>query len=499
VRAPGWADLYAWQVDRKTGPPLFRQIYLQMRSAIVSRTLAAGTQLPSTRGLASRLRVARTSVISAYEQLLAEGYVVGHARSGTFISSDLPAPIERPSAPGFRPTAKTPPLSARAKALERVFAFREESDPAPFNMGRTRVDARSVAAWRRLTHQAVRSLGPVHCGYSDPRGLPELRQTIGEYLQAARAVRCDPEQIIVTSGARAAIDLAIRVLLDRGAEVWLEAPCYPVTYDALVTAEVAVRPVPVDASGIDVGAGVRRAPRARAAFVTASHQFPLGVALTMPRRLALLAWARETGAWIIEDDYASEFRYAGRPLASLQGLDDAERTIYVGTLNKALFPGLRIGYMVVPPSLVRTFVRARSLIDRQPSSLDQTVVAEFMRQGFFAAHIRRTRLQYRDQRDVLVAELARRAGDHLTVDAPDQGMHLIAYLRPPLSDVAIAQAAVERGIVVRAIRPMYKNAPPRSGLMLGFSGFSREAIVPAAGRLAGLIKRVEDGRSFRPR
>ena len=193
----------------------------------------------------------------------------------------------------------------------------------------------------------------------------------------------------------------------------------------------------------------------------------------MPRRLALLTWARETGSWIIEDDYASEFRYSGRPLASLQGLDDAGRTIYIGTLDRALFPGLRIGYLVVPQSLLRAFVSARYLIDRQPSSLNQTVVAEFMRQGYFAAHIRRTRLQYRDQRDGLVAELTRRAGDNLTIDVPDQGMHLLAYLRHRLSDVEIEQAASQCGVIVRAIRPMYKKARARSGLMLGFRAGSR--------------------------
>src|SRR6185503_15785803 len=251
-------------------------------------------------------------------------------------------------------------------------------------------------------------------------------------------------------------------------------------------------PIPVDAHGLHVGVGVRTAPRARAVFVTSSHQFPLGVALTMPRRLELLAWARETGAWIIEDDYASEFRYSGRPLASLQGLDDAGRTIYIGTLNKALFPGLRIGYLVVPQSLLRAFVSARYLIDRQPSSLNQTVVAEFMRQGYFAAHIRRMRLQYRNQRYGLVAELTRRAGDNLTIDVPDQGLHVLAYLRHRLSDVEIEQAASRCGVIVRAIHPMYKKARARSGLMLGFSGFPLEAIVPATARLAKVINEAAD-------
>ena len=488
MRSAGWADLYAWQVDRASAIPLFRQVYLEIRSAIVSRTLAPGLRLPSTRDLASRLRIARASVVSAYEQLLAEGYVVGRTRSGTFISSDLPAPIERrASTRVVAARGSVPAVSARFQAFERVRVFPAESDAAPFNMGRTRVDAGSVEAWRKLSNHTIRTLSAVHLGYSDPQGLPQLRETICEYLRAARAVQCEPDQIIVTTGTQSAIDLAIRVLLDRDAEVWVEDPCYPVTYQALETAGVRIHPIPVDAHGMDVAAGIRSAAKARAAFVTASHQFPLGVALTMPRRLELLAWARDVGAWIVEDDYASEFRYSGRPLASLQGLDDAERTIYVGTMNKALFPGLRLGYMVAPRSLLRAFRSARYLIDRQPSSLEQTVLAEFMRQGYFASHLRRTRLLYRSQRDALVAELGRRASDHVRIEVPDQGMHLIAYLRGARVDTAIETAARERGIAVRAVRPMYRKAPPRSGLMLGFSGFSCDAIVRAASRLAEII------------
>jgi GntR family transcriptional regulator/MocR family aminotransferase len=231
------------------------------------------------------------------------------------------------------------------------------------------------------------------------------------------------------------------------------------------------------------------APRARAAFVTPSHQFPTGVALSMARRLELLAWARQSGAFIVEDDYTSEFRYSGPPLASLQGLDTTEQVIYVGTLNKALFPGLRIGYAVVPHALLQAFVGARYLIDRQPATLQQAVVSEFMQQGHFAAHIRRMRQQYREQRDALAETLMRRAADRLDVAVPDQGMHLIAYLRDGSSDTAVEASARRAGIVVRAISRFYRKAQPRAGLMLGFSGFPRQAIVPAAARLAALVAR----------
>jgi GntR family transcriptional regulator / MocR family aminotransferase len=255
----------------------------------------------------------------------------------------------------------------------------------------------------------------------------------------------------------------------------------------LLLANARPRPVPVDAHGLVVAAGRRAAPKARAAFVTPSHQFPTGVALSMARRLELLAWARASGAFIVEDDYTSEFRYSGPPLASLQGLDEDERVIYVGTLNKALFPGLRLGYAVVPQALLPAFVTARYLMDRQPPTLHQAVVAEFMQQGHFAAHIRRMRQMYREQRDALAATLTRRAAGRLHVDVPDQGMHLVAYLEDGTSDTETEAAAQRAGIVVRAISRFYRAAPPRPGLMLGFSGFPRQLILPAAARLAALV------------
>ena len=272
-------------------------------------------------------------------------------------------------------------------------------------------------------------------------------------------------------------------------EVWIEDPGYSLTRLALVAAGAKVCPIPVDQHGVNVTEGIRRAPKARAVFITPSHQFPKGVALSMARRLELLAWARESGAWIVEDDYASEFRYGGRPLASLQGLDEAERVIYIGTLNKALFPGLRLGYAVVPPSLVQAFVTARYLMDRQPSSLCQAVVTAFMEEGHFAAHIRRMREMYRSQRDALVAALRRRLGDHLSVDPPDQGMHLVAYTRSGLSDVTVGRRGREHGVIVGAMSRLYVEAPAQSALMLGFSGYPRQIIAPAIARLAQALER----------
>jgi GntR family transcriptional regulator/MocR family aminotransferase len=428
--------------------------------------------------------------------LLAEGYASGKVGSGSYVSSDLPEPVE----------GQSPKRSKRSAAAARpeaplsmdVVDVTAQDEERPFNLGRTLVDARTTALWRKSSARVFRLLGRDHFGYSDPRGLPILRKAISEYLRAARAVRCEPEQIVVTAGTQHAIDLVIRVLHQGDLhqddlhqddlQAWIEDPGYALTRHALTAAGVKTRAIPVDAGGIDVAAGIKSAPKARAVFVTPSHQFPTGVVLSMARRLELLNWAREAKAWIVEDDYASEFRYGGRALASLQGLDGSERVIYVGTLNKALFPGLRLGYAVMPSALLKPFITARYLTDRQPSSLAQAVVADFIEEGHFAAHLRRMRLQYKDQRDALVAALRDRLENDITVDPPDQGMHLVAYLRRGLKDVAIERAARERGVIVRAMSRLYVDASSRSALLMGFSGYSRQMMAPAVERLVKAMR-----------
>lgn len=483
-RRRSWASLYAWQLTRSGDAPLFRQIYQQLRAAILSQDLQPGTKLPSTRQLAVQLKVSRSAVVSAYEQLLAEGYASGKVGSGSYVSSDLPEPAVGRSLKRGKRSAAADRSSPLSKDLVDVTA---QDEGRPFNLGRTLVDARSTALWRKSSARVFRLLGHDHFGYSDPRGLPILRKAICDYLRAARAVRCEPEQIVVTAGTQHAIDLVIRVLHQGDLQAWIEDPGYALMRYALAGAGVKAHAIPVDAGGIDVAVGIKLAPKARAVFITPSHQFPTGVVLAMARRLELLNWAREAKAWIVEDDYASEFRYGGRALASLQGLDESERVIYVGTLNKALFPGLRLGYAVVPSALLKPFITARYLADRQPSSLAQAVVADFIEEGHFAAHLRRMRLQYKDQRDVLVAALRERLEGDITVDPPDQGMHLVAYLRRGLKDVVIERTARDRGVIVRAMSRLYVDASSRSALVMGFSGYPRQMIPPAVARLARVI------------
>lgn len=481
-----WAELYPWSAP-ETGRPVIRQVYDQVRGAIHAGALRPGGRLPSSRDLALRLGVARASVVAAYDQLLAEGYAQGRTGSGTYVSQDLSGVLDV-AAPKAAPAAAPPVVPQRARDLAAMAAAAPSLEPQTFSNGRTLMDARAQDAWSVSTRRALRNLGPAHFGYSDPAGEPRLRAAIADYLRAARGVVCEPEQVIVTAGAQHAVDLAARLLLKPGDRVWLEDPGYANTWQALLAAQAEGVAVPVDRSGLVVQAGVAAAPDARAVFVTPSHQFPLGVAMSMGRRLELIAWARSAGAWIVEDDYASEFRYAGAPLASLQGLDGGERVIYVGTFNKSLFPGLRLGYLVAPRALTASLAGLRRLADRQAPTLTQAITLDFMESGQFAAHIRRRRLAYKAQRDALAEALQRRLGHVLEPDVPDQGMHLIAYLKDGRSDLEVEARAAAKGVLARAITPLYHDAPPRPGLLLGFTGFPAKAMDAGVARLASALE-----------
>ena len=478
-----WAEVYPWQPPEA---PVVRGVYGQVREAILSGALAPGARLPSSRDLAVRLGVARASVVAAYEQLLAEGYAVGRPGSGTYVRADLSGVLDAPEAPA--PTPAPPPgLPRRAVVLAATPVPPPRPGQRTFNTGRTLMDARAQAAWSRSARRAVRALSAEDFGYADPSGDLALREAIAAYLRAARGVRCEARQVIVTTGAQHAQDIVARVLLARGDRVWIEDPGYPATTRILEGVGARLVPVPVDAEGLMVREGVRAAADAKAAFVTPSHQYPLGMALSMARRLELLAWAREAGAWVVEDDYASEFRYDGPPLTALQGLDGGQRVIYVGTLNKALFPGLRLGYLVAPEALVEAFWQARRMMDRQASTLTQAMVLDFMQGGEFAAHIRRRRVAYGAQRDTLVRALNEKLGHRVEVAQPDQGLHLVAYLKDGMSDLEAEALADAHNVTVQAISRLYLGGPPRQGLLLGFSGFPVRAMGPGVSRLAKAI------------
>jgi len=312
--------------------------------------------------------------------------------------------------------------------------------------------------------------------YGEPGGYGALREAIAEYVRLARGARCLTEQVIVTSGSQQGVDLAARVLLDPGDAVWMEDPGYTGARTALQVAGARIVPVPVDGEGLVVQEGERMAAQARMAYVSPSHQFPLGVTMSAARRLALLRWASRAGAWILEDDYDSEFRYDARPLAALQGMDEDGRVIYVGTFSKTLFPALRLGYLIVPVELVDAFRAARAVSDRQSPTMDQAILADFLGGGHFARHVRRMRRLYSERQEVLVDAVRRHLGDRLEVTPSAAGMHLLAWLEPGVDDATVSAGAATLGLEAAPLSRYGLVRPDRGGLLLGWAGYSPEAI-----------------------
>jgi GntR family transcriptional regulator / MocR family aminotransferase len=474
-------------VDRAAGQ-IGRQLAQALRAAIARSELKAGDLLPSTRALSASLGVARGTVVEAFDQLLAEGYLESRVGAGTRVAPTL-ADQPRPTRPPVARGPRTPPiqLPPRAGRLAEVAAAFTPMPEMPFAIAVPEGAVAPDAGWRRLGNRVRASRAAAPSSYGDPRGLMELRHAIADYVRKSRAVHCEPEHVVITAGTQQGLYLAGRVLLSRGDQVWAEDPAYPGMTAVLDDLDLLTTRVPVDAQGIDVDAGLAVCPNARAAFVTPSHQYPLGMPMSMARRNALLAWAQRRNAWIIEDDYDSELRYAGHPFPSLQGLDPS-RVIYLGTLSKVLFPSLRLGYVVAPAPLVDAFAGARALLDRHSPTADQHVLAAYMREGLFEAHIRRIRGVYAARRATLIAALQRHMPPEVVLQPSDQGMHLLLWLPRDIDDVQLAKAALADRIVVRAISPMYKAAP-QSGLMLGFGGFSSEQLEAAAKRLGSIVDR----------
>jgi GntR family transcriptional regulator/MocR family aminotransferase len=358
-------------------------------------------------------------------------------------------------------------------------------------VGLPAVDHFPIDLWARLLARRVRMPTRSALGYDYAAGHPRLCEAIAQYLGAARGVVCRPEQVIVVAGAQAGLDLACRLLLDPGDAAWIEEPGYVGARGALLGASATLVPVPVDDEGLDVAAGARRAPRARLAYTSPSHQLPLGVTTSLARRLQLLDWATRAGAWILEDDYDSEYRYGGRPIAAMQGIDATGRVIYVGTFSKTLFPALRVGYLVVPPSLVEPFGVAMRHTGHSAPVAVQAALADFIADGYFAAHVRRMRVLYATRQ----ARLVRAARKHLVdVDLrpAEAGMHLVAELPADADDVAIAVRALEAGVSVRTLSSHYLERPLRRGLLLGYAGVGEREIDRGVEQLAPVLR--EHGR-----
>ena len=465
--------------------PLFRQVYKGLREAILSGSYRAGQKLPSTRELAEQLRISRTVALLAYDQLLAEGFVTGRGGSGTYVSTA----VQQPRASVGRNAAKaqiTRYGKAASASWEKMtyFARHAASYPYDFAYGRSDIEVFPFEMWRRILLRTARKARVAELDYGPSSGNPALREAIAAHLRRSRAVVCDPEQIIVVSGSQQALDLIARVLIERGDPVALEDPSYQGISEVLRVAGARLLPVAVDRDGLDP----KTLPeRARLAFVTPSHQFPTGGILPLSRRLELLKWAKRAKAMIVEDDYDGEFHYEGRPLESLQGLDNEGRVIYIGTFSRTIFSSLRIGYLVMPKSLVRAFQAAKWLSDRHTATLEQAALAEFISEGFYERYLRRVRRRNARRRAVLLAAIEQHLGDRVEVSGDGAGAHLVIWPQRKFSEQAVVDAAAARGVGIYAISPYCVDRPRQAGILLGYSRLREGAIREGIRRLSEIL------------
>ena len=475
-------------IDRKSGKALHRQIYETLRSAIVQGNLRPRQRIPSSRTLATELGVSRFPVLNAYAQLLSEGYLESRVGAGTAVCGALPEqfttslPPHRTGAGPKRPPR--PALTSQPATSVRPAWLRGWG---AFGVGQVAVEEFPAQIWAKLVTRHARQADVKALHYGDRMGSKRLRETLADYLRASRSLRCDAGQIMIVNGSQQALSIAARVLLGPGAEVWFEEPGYPFARDAFLPTGCRIVPIPVDHEGLDVAFATRKHGGARVASVTPSHQFPLGVTMSAARRLRLLQWAHEAGAWIIEDDYDSEFRYGGAPVASMQGLDANSRVIYIGTFSKVLFPGLRMGYVVLPHALIESFSATRWAADLGPPTFFQEVVADFIEEGHFARHIRRMRMVYRERRTVLVESIRKEIGSRVEILGSDAGMHLTVTLSDQLRDIEIAERAARQNLWVWPLSTAYFGKRSRSGFILGFGSVAASEIPRAVQRLARLL------------
>jgi GntR family transcriptional regulator/MocR family aminotransferase len=473
--------------DRSSRAPVYRQVFSGLRRAIVEGRMRPGQRLPSTRSLARELGVSRMPVLTAFEQLLHEGYVVGRVGAGTYVSAAI---SERGHTAERRPGKDATRPSQGPEATPHP-----ESLIAPFRVSLPALDRFPSRTWARLVSRHARRMSIAEMAYGDPAGHRSLRDAIAKYLRTARAVECDAEQILIVAGSQMALRLCAIALLKAGDDVSVENPGYPGARDALSATGATVRGVPVDHEGLLVRrlADSSRAPRL--VYVTPSHQYPLGMSMSAARRLELLEFARQHESWVVEDDYDSEYRFASRPLGALQGMDRASRVIYVGTFSKVMFPSLRIGYVVVPPTLLTAFIAHRESLDIFPPTLYQLALTDFLNDGHFARHVRRMRSVYLGRRDALVAGIRNHLNGDLSVVNADAGMHLTTWLRPDIDDREVVRRAAACGISATALSTCYVGRPRRMGLVLGFGGAAETELTTAVGTLAAIIRQLASRRS----
>ena len=480
-------------VDSNNADAAYRQVYRQLRAAILSGELPPGSRLPATRALARASGIARVTVVEAYRQLEAEGFTESRVGAGTFVAAGVVAvggvAVGGVAAPGDGAASFHPALTEWGRRAVEV----GHSAPPPdggrpeidFGLGRAFAELFPYDVWRRLLARYLSTDDAMLSRYGSPAGFFPLRQAVADYLGRARGVRCAAEQVVIVSGAQQALDILARLLLNPGDEVVVETPGYRDAFTLFQLHGARLIGLPVD----DHGLPVDRIPadcRARLAFVTPTHQFPKGGTMPLARRLALLGWAREREVLVIEDDYDGDLRYEGHSLAALQGVDTDGRVVYLGTFSKVLFPALRLGYLVLPPPLVTPFVRAKDLVDRGAPTLTQAAVADFIAEGHFERHLRHLRRLYGERRAALAGALAHNLGDRVRVSPLAAGLHVMLYAEGEVDEAQLVREAAAHGVRVHPGAPYHLERPAPPSLLLGFSGLGEAEIVEGVRRLAGV-------------
>lgn len=460
--------------DRGNAVPVYRQLYERYRDTIMAGQLQPGDRVPSVRALAAELNLARGTVDAAYQLLIGEGYLEARGPAGTVVCPQLsPAPA-RPTQPAVAPASYT--------------ATHTGSMPLPLQMGLPALDAFPRKTWARLATRAVQQSGLDAMVYPSAQGDETLRLAVARYLAISRGIACTPAQVFICAGYRACLELISRSVLAAGDRGWFEDPGYFLARSFFEETACELVPVPVDGQGLQVEVGIERAVDARFAVVTPSHQSPLGVSLSLPRRQALLAWANERQSWIIEDDYDSEYRYVGRPLPALKSLDSGGRVLYTGTFSKVLIPGLRLAYLVVPQQQVAHFARMADILHNHCPQLLQRTTAAFMDDGHFARHLKKMRSLYAHRRALLSDALTARLGDRMQLELGAGGMHVLARLTGATDDRLVAARGAEAGLALQALSGWYRRAPAVRGLLLSFTNVrDRQSAMEIAARIERLL------------
>ncbi len=477
-------------LDRAAATPMHRQLYDSLRLQILDGRLPPRTRLPATRELAGDLGVSRNTVIAAYDALQAEGYLDAVAGSGTRVAALPMSPARARGAE--RPAPALPPLSERGALIMAQPCDLIPPDRIAFHPGYPEVASFPFATWSRLLAVTMRDAREGLFGYHDVGGHPRLREAVAQHLAVSRGVKCAPEQVVIVTGAQAALDLIGRVFMDPGDHFWIEEPGYLGAYGAFLSAGGRPVPLPVGPEGWQLEGPRRPAPRL--IFVTPSCQWPLGLVMPMDARLGLLQLAERHNAWIVEDDYDSEYRFRGHPIPAMQGLDDVGRVIYVGTLSKTMFPSLRVAYLVVPPTLVEGFKTAVKTTGQHPPLFLQLALADFIGRGFFATHLRRMRRLYaRRQRDFLAA-CRDRLGRWLAVREADTGMQVVGRFTEPRDDGEVLEAALRHGVDFSRLSVHYRHARPEHGMLLGYAGVGQEQARAGVERLRAAFEELDGAR-----